>query len=652
MCGITGFYWFSELDSFQGTLVEMANAISHRGPDHLGVWTDFDRGVGLAHRRLSILDPSPAGNQPMHSPSGRYVIIFNGEIYNHLALRTELAALGVALQWRGQSDTETLLAGFEFWGIETTIKRSVGMFALAIWDRQTRELTLTRDRLGEKPLYYGWQGSGNRKAFLFGSELKSLKHHPYFEQKICRGAVSLLLRHNYIPAPHSVFEGVFKLPAGNLLVLSASDCLNLQLPKPKPYWSLVDVAINGISNPWTGDEAGAIDRLDSLLRESVRQQMVADVPIGAFLSGGIDSSTVAALMQAHSLRPIQTFSIGFNEQAYNEAVHAKAISDYLGTEHHELYISPQQALSVIPKLPALYDEPFSDSSQIPTFLVAQLAKQHVTVSLSGDGGDEIFCGYNRYLFSSAYWPKIQLIPKVLRKALATLLYGVSPGRWDQISCYLPLASSYADLGEKLHKAAKVLGCHDLNALYVGLTSQWVQPADIVLQGFEPPTRLSVESHNLAELNSVQKMMAMDTLTYLPDDILAKVDRAAMACSLETRAPFLDHRIVEFSWTLPQTFKLRNKRTKWLLREVLSRYVPTELIERPKMGFSIPIDRWLRGPLREWAESLLDEGRLQREGFFNPKPIRIKWSEHLSGRRDWQHHLWSILIFQSWLEAQD
>ena len=651
MCGIAGYHWHDWQEDSAEVLTRMANAIRHRGPDNSGMWVDSEKGIGFAHRRLAILDPTPAGDQPMQSVSGQYVIVFNGEIYNHLTIRAELEKQNAASNWRGHSDTETLLAAFECWGIEATLQRANGMFALAVWDRRSDCLTLARDRMGEKPLYYGWQGSGTNSVFLFGSELKALKQHPRFEGKINRGAVSLLLRHSYIPTPYSIYEKLFKLPPGHLIVLGERDFIQHSLPEPKPYWSLVDVVHAGVERPWQGSEVAAIDQLDSVLRNAVGQQMVADVPLGAFLSGGVDSSTIVALMQAQSAQPIKTFSIGFKEESYNEAGYAKAVANYLGTDHTELYVSPDEALAVIPKLPTLYDEPFSDSSQIPTYLVAQLAKQRVTVSLSGDAGDELFCGYNRYLMSSALWKKMQLIPLGLRKLAGKLLTSASPDRWDQLGRYLPFANRYVNFGDTLHKSAAVLGSRDLDGLYLGLISHWDEPADIVLQGLEPPTLSTKQPTNLLALDGVQKMMVLDALTYLSDDILVKVDRAAMGCSLETRVPFLDHRVVEFAWTLPQSLKIRDGKSKWILREVLYRHVPKELIERPKMGFGVPIAEWLRGPLRDWAESLIDEARLRREGFFNPVPIRLKWSEHLSGKRNWQHHLWDVLMFQAWLEKQ-
>lgn len=645
MCGLVGFLSSDSLDTLN-IVRRMADCIEARGPDDAGYWTDADQYIALGHRRLSILDLSPAGHQPMHSPSGSYVIAFNGEIYNHLDLRRELEAKG-RFAWHGHSDTETLLAGFDAWGIRQTVERCIGMFAFAVWDAASRVLTLARDRLGEKPLYYGWQGSGSNRVFLFGSELKALKAHPAFSAGIDRGALCLLLRHNAIPAPYSIYEGIAKLDPGCMLSLS----LDRPEPQIRQYWSLPEVARAGVAKRFSGSAETAVDQLDELLKDAIRQQMVADVPLGAFLSGGIDSSAVVALMQAQSNRPVKTFTIGFDDAAYNEAVHAKAVAKYLGTDHTELYVQPQQVRDVIPLLPTLYCEPFSDSSQIPTFLVSQLARQHVTVSLSGDAGDELFAGYNRYQMTDRLWRRLEHIPRPVRSLLARGITSVSPGGWDRLARFIPGASGYRVFGDKLHKGAGVLASGSVDELYLGLVSHQTRPESWVIGGHEPPTKLTGLRPSLDGLNPVERMMALDTISYLPDDILAKVDRAAMGVSLESRVPFLDHRVVEFAWTLPLDYKLRDGLTKWPLRQVLYRYVPKELIERPKMGFGIPLDAWLRRPLREWAEALLDETRLKREGYFHPAPIREKWIEHLSGGRNWSHHLWDVLMFQAWLESQ-
>ena len=657
MCGLVGLLGgVADEVGDESLLRIMADSLIHRGPDDCGIWYDSEQRIGLGHRRLAILDLSPAGHQPMVSASGRYVIAFNGEIYNHLALRKDIEkippsppfAKGGILEWRGHSDTETLLAGFEVWGVEATLKKSIGMFAIALWDRQTRTLTLARDRMGEKPLYYGWQGNGSERVFLFGSELKALKAHPAFAADIDRGALCLLLRHNYIPAPYSIYQGIAKLEPGCLLSVS--------LAHPEPmiwkYWDAVEVARAGVAKPFAGTADEAVDALEVLAKAAVRQQMMADVPLGAFLSGGIDSSTVVALMQAQSSRPVKTFTIGFNEKGYNEAVHAKAVAAHLGTEHTELYVTPEQAMDVIPLLPGLYCEPFADSSQIPTFLVSQLAKQQVTVSLSGDAGDELFCGYNRYQLTNDLWKKLSHAPIQLRSLVAKGISAVSPSVWDRVGGAIPGVGSYVRLlGDKMHKGAGVLSSATVDELYLGLVSYQRNPENWVIGGKEPDTKLTGLRPNLEGLGVVERMMALDTISYLPDDILVKVDRAGMGVSLEGRVPFLDHRLVEFAWSLPLEYKLRDGQTKWPLRQVLYRHVPRELIDRPKMGFGVPLHDWLRGPLRDWAEGLLGEARLRREGYFHPEPIRKMWSEHLIGKCNWSNHLWGVLMFQAWLESE-
>jgi asparagine synthase (glutamine-hydrolysing) len=642
MCGLVGFLSrgaFEHRVAVNDVLAHMTQAIESRGPDAFGAWADHEAGIALGHRRLAIVDLTSAGGQPMVAAGGRYVLAFNGEIYNHLALRRELDGFA----WRGHSDTETLLAGFEVWGVEATLRRALGMFAFGLWDRDQRVLTLGRDRLGEKPLYYGWQGQGAQAVFLFGSDVSALRRHPAFSAPINRDALTLYMRHSCIGGEHSIYQGISKLLPGHLLTLAAGQTE----PHVWSWWSAAEVAQRGVDQPFVGSPEEALDELQALLLSAVGQQMVADVPLGAFLSGGVDSSTVVALMQAQSSRPVKTFSIGFHEAGYNEAEHAKAVARHLGTEHTELYVSAQQALDVIPKLPTLYAEPFADSSQIPTYLVSHLARQHVTVSLSGDAGDELFCGYNRYQMMAKFWGKLQRVPKPLRHAAAAAITAVPPARWDALGRLLPAAR----LGDRLHKGAALLGNQSVAELYRGLVSHWHEPDSLVLGGHEPATVLSGAQATLTGLSEVERMMALDMLSYLPDDILVKVDRAAMGVSLETRVPMLDHRVVEFAWSLPLAYKLRHGVTKWPLRQVLYRQVPRELIERPKMGFGVPIDHWLRGSLRDWAETLLAEPRLRSEGFFDPAPIRQKWVEHLSGQRNWQSHLWDVLMFQAWLEDQ-
>ncbi len=578
----------------------------------------------------------------MVSVSGRYVLVFNGEIYNHLRLREELTDC----IWLGRSDTETLLSAFERWGVEETLKKSVGMFAIALWDRETRTLTLARDRLGEKPLYYGWQNS----VMLFGSELNALKTHPAFVGEIDRDALALFLRHNAIPAPYSIYQGIHKLPPGTFLQIHARQ----KDAQPTAYWSARSVAEMGQRHLFRGSDAEAVAELERLLGQAVGGQMLADVPLGAFLSGGIDSTTVVALMQAQSARPVKTFTIGFNETGYNEAEHAHAAARHLGTEHTELYVTPQDAMNVIPGLSAIYDEPFADSSQIPTCLVSRLARQHVTVSLSGDGGDELFGGYNRYFWARNIWRKLCWMPRPLRAALAGVLTTMPPAAWNsafqKLGQWLPARLRYANPGDKLHKVAEILAVRSPEEIYLGLVSHWKNPAQLIPGSNEPPTLLTDPAHRADLSDFEHRMMYLDMVTYLPDDILTKVDRAAMSVSLETRVPLLDHRVVEFAWTLPLAMKIRHGQGKWLLRQVLYRHVPQSLMDRPKMGFGVPLDHWLRGPLKAWAAALIEPERLTREGFFDPAPIQRKWAEHQSGSRNWSYYLWDVLMFQQWQEA--
>ena len=650
MCGIAGFVsgeWRRGAD-IVAVLERMNRSIHHRGPDHSAVWMDEGARVAFAHNRLAIVDLSEAGNQPMTSPSGRYVTVYNGEIYNHQAIRDELSAIGAAPNWRGHSDTETLLAAVDAWGVRGALERSTGMFAFALWDKAERTLTLARDRLGEKPLYYGRQEAGG--PFLFGSELKALAVHPQFRAEIDRRALTLLLRYNYIPAPFSIYRGISKLPPATFLTLrdGASE------PVIEEYWAGAAVAERGAANPIELSDEEAIDALERRLEAAISRQMIADVPLGAFLSGGVDSSTVVALMQKLSPRPVKTFTIGFNEAGFNEAEHAKAVARHLGTDHTELYVTAAEARAVIPKLPQIYDEPFADSSQIPTHLVSALAREHVKVSLSGDGGDELFAGYNRYLLTSELWGKISAVPKPLRKAAARAMTVVSPSAWtrfgDAAGGVLPKIARVNRLGDKVHKGAPLLHSDNVADLYGGMVSLWRDPEAVVIGATEPPSQATGLIPRLNGLSGIERMMALDMLGYLPDDILAKVDRAAMAVSLETRVPFLDHHVVEFAWRLPFGLKIRGGETKWILRQLLYRHVPKTLIERPKMGFGVPVGDWLRGPLRDWAEALLDEQRLRSEGFFKPEPIRRMWQTHLGGTMDEQYRLWGVLMFQSWLEA--
>ena len=627
MCGFSGYFTNKKFSTDESSLLEaMGRSIINRGPDGGGYWFDSAAGIGLSHRRLAIVDLTAAGHQPMHSSSGRFVIAFNGEIYNHGELRALLEESGLSPTWNGHSDTETLLECFEHWGIEKTLQATVGMFAIALWDTRQNELVLARDRLGEKPLYWGWQND----VLLFGSELKALKIHPAFCADIDRDALALYLRHNYVPAPYSIYQGIEKLKPGHYVRIAIDQ--RRSDVKALPFWSFNRAVEAGLASPLQSDANAVVDTLEAQLSESIGMQMLADVPLGAFLSGGVDSSLVVGLMQKQSPRPVKTFTIGFSEAGFNEAEHALAVSRHLGTEHTEIYVQSKDALDVIPDLPNIYCEPFADSSQIPTFLVSRLARQQVTVTLSGDAGDELFGGYNPYQFAPRIWGKISQVPLPLRRFASATLRA------------LPIKG-------KVEKLVDILDTPSREDFYRQLVSHWKTPSSVVIGAKEPITVLDTASAWPATQRYEEWMMAMDAQTYMADDILVKVDRAAMASSLETRVPMLDHRVVELAWRIPLDMKIRGGVGKWVLREVLYRHVPRELIERPKKGFSIPIATWLRGPLRDWSESLLDEGRLRREGFFHPAPIRRAWEQHLSGRADHSSKLWGVLMFQAWLEEQ-
>jgi len=657
MCGVTGFIdaGTPRYDDLFGAIKRMTSAIQHRGPDDEGIWIDETTPIVLGHRRLSIIDLSPSGHQPMVSAHGRYVMVFNGEIYNYLDIKQQLEASGDAPAWRGHSDTEVLLAAFERWGPEKAIQQCTGMFAIALWDIQDRKLHLIRDRMGEKPLYYGW----SNQVFLFGSELKAFYAHPKWVGEINRDALCLYLRYNYIPAPYSIFKHVFKLIPGSILTVSLEEIKNASIHaditnlQPKPYWSIHDVVDDGMHHQLHISDTEAVDHLHNLLKDAVGKQMIADVPLGAFLSGGIDSSTVVAIMQAQSSRPVRTFSIGFHEKDFNEAHYAAAVAKHLGTDHTELYVTPEEAYDIIPRLPEIYDEPFADSSQIPTCLISALTRRYVTVSLSGDGGDELFGGYNRYANANDVWNWIRKIPYPVRKSVSEAIQWFSPEQWEQayqvLKNFLPSRYQVNNAGDKILKLSRILGTKSLQEVYKQFISHWKEPHQVVLNGIEPTARYAY--HKPADLDSfISWMMYVDAFTYLPDDILVKVDRAAMHVSLETRVPMLDHRVVEYVWKLPLHLKLRNGESKWLLKQVLYQYVPPELVNRPKMGFGVPLQHWLRGPLREWAEDLLAVRRLKEEGFFHVEKVRQKWEEHISGRRNWQYHLWDILMFQAWLAS--
>jgi asparagine synthase (glutamine-hydrolysing) len=583
----------------------------------------------------------------MLSASGRHVVVFNGEIYNFQALRKELSRDDSV--WRGHSDTEVMLAAFERWGVPGALRRFNGMFAFALWDRHERTLYLARDRLGEKPLYYGWLGH----TFVFSSELKALRAHPAWRGEIDRDAVAVYLRHGFVPAPYSIYKGIGKLPAAHSLCVPLSS--DAPTADPQPYWSLKEAAESGVANPLTHDENASAAELDELLRDAVQIRTLADVPVGVFLSGGVDSSTVVALMQAQSSCPVKSFSIGFEQRSYNEAPHAKEIARVLGTDHTELYVSAAEAMDVVPRLPHIYDEPFADPSQIPTILVSQLARQAVTVALSGDGGDELFCGYVRYFWGRRLWNKISPVPNALRTIASRALTAIPHSSWDTLIGgllrYVPSTALGEVTGDRVHKFAEVLSAPSTDVFYRRLTSQWNDPSSVVIGSRELSTTLMDRTSWAALDDFTQRMMYLDAMMYLPDDILVKVDRATMSTSLEARVPLLDHRVVEYAWRVPLNMKIRNGQSKWLLRQVLYKYVPAELIERPKTGFGVPIDSWLRGPLRDWADTLLQPSTLQSHGIFEIEPIRQKWREHLSGARNWQNQLWNVLMFQSWLEAQ-
>jgi asparagine synthase (glutamine-hydrolysing) len=649
MCGITGFVRWEGSSAPDAEIVAMTATLVHRGPDAGDVWVDDLAGVALGHRRLAIVELSERGAQPMHSACGRYVLTFNGEIYNHLDLRAELDA-GAPMNWRGTSDTETLLACFAAWGVEATLKRAVGMFAFGLWDRSERRLTLARDRFGEKPLYYGWLGQGRATVFAFGSELKALKANRSFDNAINRDALALFLRFCYVPAPYSIFRDVFKLEPGTILTLDAENLLSRQI-ETRSYWSPVQAALDGLANP-VRDEHDALEELRKLLGQSVRGQLMSDVPLGAFLSGGVDSSTIVALMQELSSRPVKTFTVGFDDAAFNEAPYADAVARHLGTEHYEIHVSPKETLAVIPDLPLSYDEPFADSSQIPTSIMCAFARKHVTVALSGDAGDELFGGYNRYLYGPRFWSLVNFAPDALRKGGAAALLQLSPAQWNDIGRLPLLRKRVTLLGDKAHKmAVRLRSMETADDVYRSMVTEWSATEDPALAAAVLPTRLDDLSVIAGVEGMAQRMMLLDALTYLPDDILAKVDRAAMSMSLETRVPFLDHRLAEFAWRLPMSMKIRGGVTKWALRQILNERVPKKLIDRPKSGFGIPVGQWLRGPLRDWAEALLDDARLRDEGYLDVAQTRRLWREHQDGARDWTSRLWNILMFQAWLASQ-
>jgi asparagine synthase (glutamine-hydrolysing) len=638
MCGIAGFWLRKALAEDPVELLNrMGKMLAHRGPDDSGAFYDSGAGLGFAFQRLSIIDLSAEGHQPMASSSGRYNIIFNGEVYNHEQIRAELGSQA----WRGHSDTEVMLAAIERWGLHAAVLRFVGMFAFALWDCFEQRLYLVRDRVGIKPLYYGHIDG----SFVFASELKALKIFPGFQAEIDRDTLAAYMRCAYVPAPYSIYHGIRKLPAGHILTLRATDAS----PVLAAFWSAADVARDGVESRAHGSDEEIVEQLHAKLTDAVRLRMIADVPLGAFLSGGIDSSTVVALMQSQSSRPVKTFTVGFHEDVYNEAAHARKIAEYLGTDHTELFVTPKDALDIVPLLPSMFDEPFADSSQIPTHLVSMFARREVTVALSGDGGDELFCGYSRYAFFNSLWNSLKKIPGPVAKAAAALIHAFPPVMIDKYLGMLPLRGRLKNSpGDKFHRLAGHLKSRDPASIYLFVLSMWPDPSAVVLQSHEPDHLYKAIRNSSTMPTAPEMAMLTDLSNYLTDDILVKLDRASMAAGLEARVPLLDHRVVEFAWRLALHFKVRRGQTKWGLRQVLHRYLPAELLDRPKMGFVVPIDLWLRGPLREWAEDLLAPERLASHGFFSVEPVRKKWDEHISGARNWQYQLWPVLMFQAWV----
>jgi asparagine synthase (glutamine-hydrolysing) len=649
MCGIAGFVTkpFSDVThNHEAIALSMVNEIASRGPDGFGVWSD-SKHVAIAHRRLAVLELSDAGHQPMVSSTGRFVITFNGEIYNHLALRRDLEEEKVNFLWRGSSDTETILACVEHWGLAHTLTKMVGMFAFALWDSNSVTLTLARDRFGEKPLYYGWL----RNCFVFGSELKSLVAHPEWCGTVDKSALALYLTYGHVPTPYSIWVGIQKLEPGSYVSIVCGPNCQTVLPKTITYWSARDKKAdnNKLTIPSNDIEAGRM--LHQLLVSSVEGQMLSDVAVGAFLSGGIDSSTIVAIMQAHAPKPIQTFTVGFTDQEYNEAHFAKRIASHLGTEHTEMYVSLADVVELIPKLPVIFDEPFSDVSQIPTCLLAMVARRNVTVCLSGDGADELFGGYNRHVIGATFWEKIEYVPYRARRFLSAVIQNVSASAWDRIGGLLPQGMKVPLFGDKLYKLAALLSSRDAGDVYKGLVSN-IRGPDVLLSNSsasfnDHSTWAELEAELLHCSNLSERMMFADTVGYLNDDILCKVDRATMASGLEVRAPFLNHHLAEFALNLPHQMKIRHGESKWLVRNVLRRYVPDHFFERPKQGFGVPIGAWLRGPLRDWADELLNPTELKADGLFDVEMVSIRWREHLSGRGNWQNWLWTLLMFQSW-----
>lgn len=647
MCGITGFWSFSsqlERLSLDRIAQEMADQLTSRGPDSSGVWWEKESHLAFGHRRLAIVDLTETGHQPMTSASGRFVITYNGEVYNAPELHQALLAEGYS--FRGSSDTEVILAACEAYGVQEATKLLIGMFAFALWDAKDHKLHLVRDRLGIKPLYWGL----HQQTLFFGSQVKSFRPHPLWRPEINRSVLPNYFRFGYVSGLSSIYKDIQKLPPGCIATIEGQDKITV-----KPYWSMEETIRERRTQRFNQTPTEWVDQLEELLKDAVKRCMVSDVPIGAFLSGGIDSSTVVALMQTQNSIPIQTFSIGFEEEQYNEAQHAAAVARHLGTQHHELYLKPSEALEIIPTIPQWCDEPFADSSQIPTFLVSRLAQKHLKVCLSGDGGDELFAGYSRYFLANRFWDRLSPLPLFLRQITASGIRSLSLTQWDFLSGLIPGKQDRPHVGDKAHLIANLLNSSDRKALYLTLMSLWDNPESLVAndgkdsyEGLQDPWKNNLFG---PDNSFIEEMQYIDSRTYLPDDILSKVDYASMAVGLESRVPLLDHRVVEFAWGLPLELKQKHPQGKWILREVLKRYVPESLTERPKMGFGVPIDHWLRGPLRSWAEELLSESSLKNSGL-NSSPIRQRWQEHISGQRHWHSALWPVLMYQAWHESME
>lgn len=639
MCGIAGVAAWSQAAELGALLRRMTDSLSHRGPDDEGSWFDVNHGVAIGHRRLSIVDLSPQGHQPMVSASGRWVVAFNGEIYNFERLRAALEAQGRAPAWRGHSDTEVLLAGIEAWGPEEVLRQAIGMFAIALWDRDSRRLMLARDRIGEKPLYYGRL----RSSWAFASELKALHAIEGNALQLDRRAIADYMQSGYVRAPQSIYVGIHKLPAGHYVWLGPQGVED----KPAPYWKLPTNEGNAQHQHWvSASDDEIVTEAHARLCDAVGLQLMSDVPLGAFLSGGVDSSLIVSLMQAQSSKPVQTYTIGFDDERFNEAPYAAAIAQHLGTAHTEMFVTATDAEAVIPELMAIYDEPFADSSQIPTTLVSRLTRRHVTVALSGDGGDELFAGYPRYALAASLWRRIGRLPVGARRPMALGLQAVSPQTWDRLLAWLPAAQRQRISGRRIHRAARMLSCASLGETYDRLMMQWQPEEQVVL---DAPASVPQPWPQVG--TAIEQMRRRDLATYLPDDLMVKVDRAAMSISLETRAPLLDHRVVEFAFALPERALLRNGQGKWVLRQVLDRYVPRSLFERPKAGFSVPLDAWLRGPLRDWASTLLSPSRLRLQGLLDAARVERTWNQHLAGTADHSTLLWTVLMFQAWIDHQ-